>query len=301
MTTERRRRTAKSAEPAKSATLRHPQATSLSMLDGAAAAVVAGPVSMMPEEWVCPLLGVDPDDFNHDTETFSAIAAALTRHNAIVNALSTKPESFEPLFVRTPNGEVDARAWCMGFYAVIKLRLLAWSRLMSPNATEHGLLLPILFHCVDPSGRPVLDPHRRRLDAPSVAHEPWRDIPTVVEAMRQGRTTARGHRFEAGRVAHLRNNWRIPCFQRKATVEEGDVMTVAAAAAALDVAPSTVHRWLNDGFIQGEQATPGAPWRIRVTDELKARFGDPAGDGFVTTQEATRILGVTRQTVLHRV
>ena len=206
MTTEKRRRTARSAEPAKtmadyamsfdrlglwidergkSATLRHPQATSLSMLDGAAAAVVAGPVSMMPEEWVCPLLGVNPDDFNHDTETFSAIAATLTRHNAIVNALSTKPESFKPLFVRRPNGEVDARAWCMGFYAVITLRLLAWSRLMSPNAPEHGLLLPILFHCVDPSGRPVLDPHRRHPNAPSFAHEAWRDIPTVVEAVRQ--------------------------------------------------------------------------------------------------------------------
>jgi len=206
MTRQKRRRTARNAAPtktmadyamsfdrlglwiderAKSATLRHPQATSLSMLDGAVAAVVAGPVSMMPEEWVCPLLGVDPDDFNHDTETFSAIAATLTRHNAIVNALSTKPESFEPLFGRGPDGGVDPRAWCMGFYAVIKLRLLAWSRLMSLNATEHGLLLPILFHCVDPSGRPVLDLHRRRLAAPSFAHEAWRDIPTVVEAMRQ--------------------------------------------------------------------------------------------------------------------
>ncbi len=38
-----------------------------------------------------------------------------------------------------------------------------------------------------------------------------------------------------------------------------------------------------------------------MTDELKARFGEPAGDGFVTMQEATRALGVTRQTVLHRV
>jgi hypothetical protein len=76
MTTEKRRRTARIAAPAKtmadyamsferlglwigerarSATLRHPQATSLSMLDGAVASVVAGPVSMMPEEWVCPL------------------------------------------------------------------------------------------------------------------------------------------------------------------------------------------------------------------------------------------------------
>ncbi|MHC2561412.1 UPF0149 family protein [Bradyrhizobium liaoningense] len=103
---------------ARSPTLRHPRATSLSMLDGAVAAVVAGPVSMASEEWVCPLLGVDPDAFNHDTEEFSAIAATLMRHNAISETLSTRPESFEPLFVRSPDGEVDPQPWCMGFYAV---------------------------------------------------------------------------------------------------------------------------------------------------------------------------------------
>jgi uncharacterized protein len=173
------------SERTKSTTLRHPQATSLSMLDGAVAAVVAGPVSMMPEEWVCPLIGVDPDDFNHDTETFSAIAATLMRHNAISNTLSTKPESFEPLFLRRPDGAIEAWPWCMGFYAIMKLRLLAWSRLMSPNAADHGLLLPILFHCVDSAGRPVLDEQRRGPGTPSFAQQAWRDIPAVVEAMRQ--------------------------------------------------------------------------------------------------------------------
>jgi len=118
---------------------------------------------------------------------------------------------------------------------------------------------------------------------------------------RQGRTTARGHRFEANRVAHLRNNWRIPCFQPKQGGSEGEVMTIAAAAAVLNVAPSTLHRRLNDGLIQGEQVTPGAPWRIRMTDELITSFTEVAGDGFITMQEATRVLGVTRQTVLHRV
>ncbi|MHC2558016.1 UPF0149 family protein [Bradyrhizobium liaoningense] len=134
---------------ARSPTLRHPRATSLSMLDGAVAAVVAGPVSMASEEWVCPLLGVDPDAFNHDTEEFSAIAATLMRHNAISETLSTRPESFEPLFVRSPDGEVDPQPWCMGFYAVMKLRLLVWSRLLPPNGTEHLMLRPILVHCID--------------------------------------------------------------------------------------------------------------------------------------------------------
>jgi len=212
MTTERRQRTREARKPAKtmadyamsferlgvwmnerakSASLRHPQATSLSMLDGAVTAVVAGPVSMNPEQWVCPLLGVDPDAFNHDTEEFSAIAATLMRHNAISNTLSTAPESFEPLFLRKSDGEVDARPWCMGFYAVMKPRLLAWSRLLSLNAIEHGLLLPILFHCVDAAGRPVLGPRQRGPDMPFFARQVWRDIPAVVEATRQFWTPSR--------------------------------------------------------------------------------------------------------------
>ena len=93
------------------------------MVDGAVSAVVAGPVSMMPEEWVGPLLGVDPDDFNHDTETFAAIAATLMRHNAISETLSTTPETFAPVFVQLPNGQIDVRPWCMGFLLVLTPRL----------------------------------------------------------------------------------------------------------------------------------------------------------------------------------
>ncbi|CAN2536353.1 hypothetical+protein [Methylocapsa aurea] len=206
MTTGKRQRKAKSAAPAKtmadyamsfdglglwmsaraqSTTLLHPQATSLSMLDGAIAAIVAGPISMIPEEWVCPLLGVDPDDFNHDTETFSAIAATLMRHNAISNTLSTKPESFKPLFLSTPDGEVDPQPWCRGFYAVMKLKLSAWSRLLNETADEHRFLLPILLNCIDSDGRPTIDPNRRNLTQPKSAQESLRDIPLAVEAMRQ--------------------------------------------------------------------------------------------------------------------
>ena len=41
---------------------------------------------------------------------------------------------------------------------------------------------------------------------------------------------------------------------------------MTAAARQLNIAPSTLLRWLNDGFVAGEQVTPGAPWRIRLTD-----------------------------------
>jgi yecA family protein len=170
---------------ARSTRLRHPEATSLSMLDGAVAAVVAGPVSMHPAEWVCPLLGVAPDAFNHDTKTFSAIAATLMRHNAISETLSTEPERFEPLFLRGPTGETDLRPWCMGFYAVMKLRPIEWSRLTSPNAIKHKLLRPILIHCVDDAGLPELDAQPRTLSRPAFVLDPGSDIPAAVEALRQ--------------------------------------------------------------------------------------------------------------------
>jgi hypothetical protein len=53
------------------------------------------------------------------------------------------------------------------------------------------------------------------------------------------------------------------------------------------VVPSTVHRWLADGFIAGEQPTPGASWRIRVTDQLRARFVEQAPEGWLPMLEAT--------------
>ena len=118
---------------------------------------------------------------------------------------------------------------------------------------------------------------------------------------RQGRRTAMGERFTANRVGNLRRYRKIARYQRSEDKREGDLVTVTKAAEILGIAPSTVHRWLADGFIAGEQPTFGAPWRIRMNDELRSRFVEEAPAGFVTMQEATRILGVSRQTVLHHV
>ena len=78
-------------------------------------------------------------------------------------------------------------------------------------------------------------------------------------------------------------------------------MTIEKAARALEVAPSTLHRLLNGGFIAGEQITPGAPWRIRVNDELRSRFVENAPEGYVKMFKAMKLLGVSRQTILQRV
>jgi DNA invertase Pin-like site-specific DNA recombinase/predicted DNA-binding transcriptional regulator AlpA len=120
---------------------------------------------------------------------------------------------------------------------------------------------------------------------------------------RQGRRTATGMRFTTNRVGSLRTHWGIPRFLAapSSTSPEGELVNMHQAADILGVAPSTVHRWLNDGFIAAEQLTPGAPWRIRITDELRSRFVEQAPEGYLPMLEATHILGVSRQTVLQRV
>ena len=55
-------------------------------------------------------------------------------------------------------------------------------------------------------------------------------------------------------------------------------------------------------FIAGEQITPGAPWRIRLTDELRARFVEEAPPRLpADARRPCVLLGVSRQTVLQRV
>jgi DNA invertase Pin-like site-specific DNA recombinase len=119
---------------------------------------------------------------------------------------------------------------------------------------------------------------------------------------RQHRTTARGMSFTANRVASLRTHWHIPCHQPGSDPPaEGELLTVTAAARELQIAPSTLLRWLNDGFIAGEQVTPGAPWRVRLTDQLRGLLADDAPGGWLALHHASRALGLSRQTVLQKV
>jgi hypothetical protein len=131
------------------------------------------------------------------------------------------------------------------------------------------------------------------------AHYPDTVIAGILS--RQGRRTARGHRFTANRVGNVRRHWKIPRFDSATAFSEGELVTVQKAAEMLGVAPSTVHRWLADGFIAGEQITPGAPWRISMTEELRALFVEEVPGGYVPMVDAMRLLGVSRQTVLQRV
>ncbi len=163
-----------------------PLATSLSWLDGFVSAVVAGPVSMDPRQWICPLLGIDPDAFNHGgTPEFAALCAVIVRHNAISDTLVTRPDLYQPIFSPTPAGEVDPAPWAAGFQAAMDFNPKAWARLKrtSPDSLH---LLPILASLPGDHGLASLasligdDPIAR-----AMLGTLWRDIPISVEAIRK--------------------------------------------------------------------------------------------------------------------
>src|SRR6476660_792252 len=131
------------------------------------------------------------------------------------------------------------------------------------------------------------------------AHYPDATIAHILN--RQGRRTARGLSFTAGRVQSLRHHYDIACHTTADDPQDAELLTVTDAAAELSLAPSTLHRWLAGGFIAGEQLTPGAPWRIRLTDDIRNLFVDNAPDGWLAMVEATLAYGVSRQTIMQRV
>jgi excisionase family DNA binding protein len=76
---------------------------------------------------------------------------------------------------------------------------------------------------------------------------------------------------------------------------------VQQAEQLLGVSKVTIYRWIKEGFIVGEQLTPGGPWHLRIDHAVRARIVPQVPQGWLRLDEAARALGVARQTVLHRV
>jgi hypothetical protein len=120
---------------------------------------------------------------------------------------------------------------------------------------------------------------------------------------RQGRRSGLGKPFTKSSVMSLRGKNRIPACSRKlARDPRHGPFTADEAAAELGICMSTIHRWLREGLLAGNQATPGAPWRIVLTDEVRQRLaGGDAPLGWVGLTEASRQLGLSKQRVAYLV
>jgi len=133
------------------------------------------------------------------------------------------------------------------------------------------------------------------------------DDKTIAQILsRQHRRTGTGLTWTKARVKTLRVSRSIPAFQPEpetvsAAGQDVPVATIAEAERILDVTKGTLYRWLRDGFITGEQLTPGAPWQIRIDQALRDKIRPEVPDGWLPLDQAAKVLGIARQTVLHKV
>ena len=128
-------------------------------------------------------------------------------------------------------------------------------------------------------------------------HHPDRQIAALLN--RQRRRTGTGLAFTETRVKGARQRAGIPA--APPPDEGNESVTIEQAACELGVSTSTIRRWLHEGLLPAEQTTAHAPWRIRLTDEVRGRFVPEVPEGFVALDEAAGLLGAARQTVLHKV
>ena len=102
-------------------------------------------------------------------------------------------------------------------------------------------------------------------------------------------------RSPGNRVADLRHAHGIPAAEpARMSAQPATMMLVVSitqAAQILGVGRPTLYRWLRDGFITGEQLTPGAPWRIRIDQALRDKIRPEAPDGWLPLDSRRQALG----------
>lgn len=120
---------------------------------------------------------------------------------------------------------------------------------------------------------------------------------------KQGRRSGLGNPFTQPSVTSLRGKHGIAKCPHKIAQDpiEGP-FTADEAARELGVTMSTVHRWLREGVLAGEQLTPGAPWRIVLCKAVRQRLsGGEAPEDWVGLSEAARRLGLSKSHVAYLV
>jgi excisionase family DNA binding protein len=129
------------------------------------------------------------------------------------------------------------------------------------------------------------------------AHYPDRQIAAILN--KQGAAPAPACPSAELRVRGVRPRTGIPA--APPVDPASDIVTIEEAATELGVSAATVRRWLNEGLLPGEQMTPHAPWRIRLSEQVRRRFVPELPEGYLPLNEAATMLAIARQTVLHQV
>jgi uncharacterized protein len=143
------------------------KAMNIENLDGFFAALIAGPETVMPGEYLPEVFGSKSSEtpWFESLEEANEILGLLIRHwNDIAGTLS-RGEMYFPILLEDENGVALANDWAHGFIRGTRLRQDGWAELLDDD--DHGgWMLPMLMlyheHDEDPTMRPEpIDPQER--------------------------------------------------------------------------------------------------------------------------------------------
>lgn len=116
----------------------------ISELDGFLTAIVSGPKSLMPSEWL-PVVWGDFEPVWLSPEESERIITMVLRHlNGIVVTLNNAPDEFEPIVLDVEEGDAivtSVEEWCLGYMKGVSLCATAWQ---GGGEEVMDLLFPIM-------------------------------------------------------------------------------------------------------------------------------------------------------------
>jgi len=138
-------------------------AMNLEILDGFFAALICGPQTVLPSEYLPEIWGGDMANQNpltaqHEMQEFVDL---VMRHWNMISQTLHSGDVYLPLLLENEQGIVAANDWASGFMRGIALRQGDWMELVN-NEEYGGSLMPIFAlaneHHVDPEMRPYKEP-----------------------------------------------------------------------------------------------------------------------------------------------
>jgi len=157
-----------------------PPCRGVSTLNGFLTGLAAGPVFLLPNDWMFHVIGKHEEKALVGNKTYAVIETIVDHYNLIAHQL-TAPGRYAPMFMRTDDEEVLPCDWADGFYGAIKLNLAAWAPLMAEKQTGEPIMA-ILMQATEPD---LLEMVSAVYPKPpeAILKDAWRAIPTAVETI----------------------------------------------------------------------------------------------------------------------
>ena len=128
---------------------------SIDALDGFFTALVVGPVSVLPSEWIPLVLGTEQNDAFSSVEEAQRVMQLLMRYmNSLIASFHVDAEQFVPIyecckFEKKEDEDAAATSWALGFILGIELRFEEWKPIfdvVNNDVEEEELILsPIIL------------------------------------------------------------------------------------------------------------------------------------------------------------